>query len=319
MSEKPKTNRRDDAPELIADYACETGENPLWHPMQERLYWTDIPTGRIFRYDPSAQSHEQCYQGRPVGGFTVQADGSLLLFMDRGTIAIWRGDFLFEIVPDIPLERSSRFNDVIADPCGRVFCGTMSHAENKGRLYRLDLDGSLHLLLDCIGCSNGMAFTKDRNGFYYTDSYAREIYLFDYSMDDGSIRNQRVFARFSEADGLPDGATLDAEGRLWSALWDGGCIARLLPGGGIDRRIAIPTRKASSLTFGGADCSDIYITTAGGNTRAEDGPFAGALFRVKGPTPGLPEFCSNIRDPSINLASRTVSLPGKFGIPTRDK
>ncbi len=164
-----------------------------------------------------------------------------------------------------------------------------------------------------------MAFTQDRNGFYYTDSFAREIYLFEYNMDDGSICNRRVFARFSEADGLPDGATLDAEGRLWSALWDGGCIARLLPDGGIDRKIAIPTRKASSLTFGGADYSDIYVTTAGGNIRAEDGKFAGALFRIKGPTSGLPEFYSNVQASSTSLASQTDSLPTKFGIPTRGK
>jgi D-xylonolactonase len=286
--------------------------------MQGQLYWTDISTGRIFRYDPAAGIHEQCYQGRPVGGFTVQSDGSLLLFMDRAAIAIWRDDSLFEIVPGIPEERSSRFNDVIADPCGRVFCGTMSTAENKGKLYRLDLDGSLHPLLDGIGCSNGMAFTKDRNGFFYTDSFAREVYLFDYNIDDGSICNRRVFARFTEADGLPDGATLDSEGRFWSALWDGSCIARLLPDGSIDRKILLPTRKASSLTFGGADYSDIYITTAGGNTKAEDGPFAGALFRVKGQTPGLPEFYSNIQTSSIP-ACKPDSLPTKFGIVTRSK
>ena len=77
-------------PALIADYACETGENPLWHPVERRLYWIDIPTGRLFRYDPATGHHEQCYQGRIVGGFTIQADGSLLLFMDRGTIALWR-------------------------------------------------------------------------------------------------------------------------------------------------------------------------------------------------------------------------------------
>jgi len=283
-----------DKPELIADYACEIGEGPLWHPIERQLYWSDIPNGRLFRYDPTDGTHEQCYQGRPVGGFTVQSDGSLLLFMDRGSVAVWRGGTLIEVIPEILAERSSRFNDVIADPRGRVFCGTMSTAESSGRLYRLDLDGSLQLLLDGVGCSNGMAFTRDSKGFYYTDSFAREIYYFDYNEEDGSISNQRVFARFKEGDGLPDGAALDSDGRLWSAMWDGACIVRLLPNGEIDKRIMLPTRKTSSLTFGGEGYADIYITTAGGHSRVEDGPLAGGLFRLKGQTPGFPEFFSRI-------------------------
>ncbi len=285
-------------PEVIADYSCELGENPLWHPMEHRVYWCDINSGRIFRYDPAAGVHEKCYEGRPIGGFTIQTDGSLLFFMDRGTIAIWRDGVLIEVVPEISSERSSRFNDVIADPCGRVLCGTMSTHESKGRLYRLDVDGSLHLLLEGIGCSNGMAFTLDRKGLYYTDSFAREIYLFDYDVEGGTISNRRVFACFGEMDGLPDGAALDSEGTLWSALWDGSSVVGLLKDGRIGKRITVPTRKVTSITFGGMDYTDIYITTAGGHRKDEDGPFAGALFRMKVLTPGLPEFFSCVEIPS---------------------
>jgi sugar lactone lactonase YvrE len=281
--------------EVIANYACETGENPLWHPIERCLYWCDIPKGRLFRYDPATGTHEQCYQGRPIGGFTIQADGSLLLFMDRGTIALWRDGALTEVVSEIAAERSSRFNDVIADPLGRVFCGTMSTDDCKGRLYRLDLDCSLHPLLEGIGCSNGMAFTLDRKGMYYTDSFAREIYLFDYDIQTAALSNRRVFAHFSENDGLPDGATVDAAGRLWSAIWDGSRIVRLSSNGEIEEEVMIPARKASSLTFGGEDYSDIYITSAAGNSEEVDGPLAGALFRMKAQTPGLPEFFSRIQ------------------------
>lgn len=136
--------------DCIADYCCETGENPLWHPLEKRLYWCDIPNGRIFRYDPASEIHEKCYEGRPVGGFTIQGDGSLLLFMDRGTIANWHDGSLVEVLAEIEAERASRFNDVIADPRGRVFCGTMATNEEKGRLYRLNLDGSLEVVLNNI-------------------------------------------------------------------------------------------------------------------------------------------------------------------------
>jgi D-xylono/L-arabinono-1,4-lactonase len=283
--------------ECLADYGCETGENPLWHPLEKRLYWCDIPRGRIFRFDPATGAHEQCYQGRTVGGFSVQCDGSLLLFMDRGAIANWREGKLTTVLAEIEQERDSRFNDVIADPVGRVFCGTMSSAARKGSLYRLNLDGSLDRVLTGIGCSNGMAFTQDQKGFYYTDSFAREIYLFDYSADDGTLHNQRVFARFEETDGLPDGVTLDAEDRLWSAFWNGACIAQLDATGRIAQKVSLPVPKVSSLTFGGADYRDIYITTAGGHTKLEDGPLAGALFRLKSQARGVPEFYSRIPVP----------------------
>ncbi|HEY9726815.1 MAG TPA: SMP-30/gluconolactonase/LRE family protein, partial [Chroococcales cyanobacterium] len=76
-------------PELIVDSQCHNAEGPLWHPFEQRLYWTDIPRGRLFRYDPATRTHEQIYSGESVGGFTIQEDGSLLLFKARGAIERW--------------------------------------------------------------------------------------------------------------------------------------------------------------------------------------------------------------------------------------
>jgi sugar lactone lactonase YvrE len=299
--------------ECLADYGCEIGENPLWHPIERRIYWTDIPGGRLFRYDAATGHHEQCYAGRPVGGFTIQADGALLLFLDRGTIVNWREGVLTEVVHEVPGELDSRFNDVIADPEGRVFCGTMFTPDRKGRLYRLDLDGSLRLLLEGIGCPNGMAFTHDRKRLYFTDSFAREIYLFDYDIEDGSIANQRVFARFQPSDGFPDGSTLDGEGRLWTAMWDGGCIVRLSADGQIEEILHIPAPKVSSLIFGGDDYRDLYITTAGGNAKITEGPQAGALFRLKAAGQGVSEFFSRI---SVSAATAINSAAPNAHITT---
>lgn len=280
--------------ELIADYACETAENPLWHPIEKRLYWTDIPTGRLFRYDPAANHHEQIYHDRIVGGFTFQHSGGLLLFRDRGNIALWREGKITELLPEIPAERDSRFNDVLADPSGRVYCGTMSSPRSKGRLYRLDTNGSLTEILSNIGCSNGLGFTPDHAALYYTDSDAQEIYRFRYHAHDGALTHREIFATIPTPGQLPDGLTVDVEGRIWSALWDGSAIVCFTPDGQLHSRYPMPTRKISSLTFGGNNLQDIYITTAGGHTRNEDGPTAGALFRVQTQTHGHPEFFSRI-------------------------
>ncbi len=284
--------------ELIADYRCVTGEGPLWHPGEQCLYWLDIPRGRIFRYNPASGTHEQVYQAtEAIGGFTIQSDGALLLFMARGAVKIWRDGRLTTVIEEIPDERETRFNDVIADPVGRVFCGTMRTPERLGRLYRLDLDGTITKLLDGIGTSNGMGFTPDRKQMYYTDTPKREIYRFDYDASTGAITNQRVFVRTPEdpEEGRPDGMTVDADGYVWSARWDGGCVVRYAPDGTEDQRITFPARKVSCPTFGGPDYRDLYVTTAGGDNKDLNGPGAGALFRVRVPgIRGVPEFPSRI-------------------------
>lgn len=291
-------------PELIADYGCVVGENPLWHPDEERLYWVDIDTGRLFRYHPASGQHEQCYAGDPIGGFTLQADGALLLFMARGAVRVWRAGRLTTLIDSIPEEINTRFNDVIADPAGRVFCGTMPvgappsaggpEGGRPGRLYRLDPDLRLTRLLDGIGCSNGLGFTPDRRRLYYTDSIPREIYAFDYDPASGGLSGQRLFARTPAEGGLPDGLTVDAEGGVWSARWGGGSVVRYTPDGAEERRLAFPARRIASLTFGGSDYADLYVTTAGGQDKTAFGPGAGALFRVRPGVRGVPEFRSRI-------------------------
>ncbi|MDA8218356.1 MAG: SMP-30/gluconolactonase/LRE family protein, partial [Dehalococcoidales bacterium] len=144
------------------------------------------------------------------------------------------------------------------------------------------------------GQANGLAFTPDHRQLYLTDTLQRAIYRFDYDADAGTIRNRRVFARVAQTDGLPDGLTVDAEACIWSARWGGGCLVRYLPDGRVDRRLPMPARKVTSLTFGGDSLMDIYVTTAGGDDREANGPAAGALLRLRLGIRGLPEFVSRV-------------------------
>jgi len=284
--------------ELVADYRNPRGENPLWHPLEKRLYWRDMPEpmvrGRMFRYDPAMGSHEQCYEGEPVGGFTIQSDGALLLFGARGSVRIWREGKLTTVIDEIPDERETWFNDVIADPLGRVFCGLHSTKSRLGRLYRLDPDGSLRIVVEGLRTSNGMGFTLDRRQMYHTDTGPREIYLYDYDIATGDLSNRRLFVRTPPGQGSPDGLTVDAEGYVWSALAGGWCVVRYSPEGLEERRIEVPARKVTSLTFGGEDYADIYITTVYAGNRQQDGWGAGALFRARPGVRGLPEFFSRV-------------------------
>lgn len=282
--------------ERVAATACITGECPHWHPDERVVYWTDIPGAKIYRYDPATNETTVAYSGDIVGGFTVQADGSLLMFGAGGKIMRMKDRQVTVVLAGIAAERSTRFNDVIADPVGRVLAGTMPANGRSGRLYRIDPDLRLTEVVTGIGVSNGLGFSPDHRTLYYTDSDpARKIYQFDYNDDTGELSNQRDFLTLDEGDAVPDGLTVDSEGRIWSAHWDGGCVVRYSPDGKETDRIVVPGAvKVSNMAFGGDDYRDLYITTAGADDKGSNGPDAGALFRVRLDVRGVPEFRSRI-------------------------
>jgi sugar lactone lactonase YvrE len=279
---------------MVADYRCALGEGPLWHQQERRVYWVDILTGRVFWYEPATGAHAVFFQGPIVGGFTMQADGSLLLFMEKGGVATLRDGELDYVVHGIRGEENSRFNDVIADPRGRVFCGTMPSKHKSGKLYRLDCDGTLSVVLEEVGCPNGMGFSPDGLKFYFTDTGARRIYRYEYDEETGELGKGEVFVEIPASEGVPDGMVIDQAGHLWSARWGGSAVVRYDAVGVEESRISLPTPKVSSLTFGGEELTEIFITTAGGDNRASDDWAAGCLFSLSLDVAGLPEFRSKV-------------------------
>lgn len=293
-------------PEIIADYECWTGEGPLWHPEEEVVYWLDIPNGRLYQYDPTTTAHDLCYEyDGEIGGFTIQENGDLLLFKDYGRIRPWNKDEGVKqpVTERLPGEGDSRFNDVIADPRGRVFCGSMPFddpGDGGGSLYRIETDGSVHRLEDDLALPNGMGFTPDRQHLYFTETGVDKIYRFRYNQATGELTDREVFIDISEEKGFPDGMTVDRQGYVWSARWNGGCLVRYTPSGEEDQRVQFPAKKISSMTFGGTSYEDAYVTSALGpgegepGTKETEGEGAGALFRFQPSVGGIPEFRSRI-------------------------
>ena len=281
--------------ETVALSRCQLGEGPLWHPAEQCLYWVDITRGRLHSFNPATGKYGTIIEGRPITGLTLQADGGMLLFRDQGRIDVFRdGQITDTILDEIPDERETRFNDVIADPEGRVFCGTMSTDTRPGRLYRLNLDGSYDIMYEGIGCANGMGFTLDLKRMYFTDSTDHVIWICDYDRTDGTLGARRDFAR-TEPPALPDGLTVDAEGNVWSAQWEGARVVCYSPDGRLRREIELPASRITSVAFGGSDLEDLYVTSASdGDNAAEANPAAGNLFRIKGCGKGRPEFVSRI-------------------------
>ena len=285
-------------PEVMVDVPCQTGEGPLWHEDEGVLYWLDIPAGRLYRYDPASGQNEVAYQhDEMIGGFTIQADGSLLLFCSRGAVLHWQDGSITTLIAEIPAEREGRFNDVIADPEGRVFCGTMPRPKGLARLYRLERDGGLTEIFGDIGLSNGMGFRADLTTFYHTDTGHRCIYRLDYDRATGSVTNRAVLLKTPPDEGAPDGMAVAADGTIWSARWGGHALFHYDARGELLGSVPFPVQKVSSVTFGGPDYAVTYVTTACGEgvSRGDEvGHHAGSLFRVDLGARGTAPFRSRI-------------------------
>jgi sugar lactone lactonase YvrE len=279
------------APSVLINLHCELGENPLWNAAAGCLYWTDITGGCVHRLHLETRRHEEIYRGATVGGFTFQADGGLLLFRVND-IARLHGDGRVEVWREFADEGMTRFNDVIADPEGRVFAGAIGRTAESGGVFRFDPEGGVTLLWRGTGCSNGMGFSPDLRTFYWTCSTRRRIYAFDYDRATGSLRNERVLYQGADDEGIPDGLTVDAAGDLWSARWDGFALVRHAPDGRVRERIPFLVAKVSSVCFGGPELDRMFLTTAGGSP--DSGTLDGALFELRTSARGRAEFSSRV-------------------------
>lgn len=278
--------------EIVTDQRCTVGEGPLWHPDDGRVYWTDNVEGAMYRYDPGTDETERFYEDDIVGAFTIQADGSLLLFMEEGRVCHRVDGEMTDVVDGIPRESGMRFNDVIADPRGRVFCGTMDDDPSAGRLYRLDTDGSITEVIESVELANGMGFTPDREGLYLTESNTNTIYEFPYDASTGELGDRTAFSEHS-GPGMYDGLTVDASGAVWSALWDHGALVQHDSEGTVQRTVDVPTRNVTSLTFVGPEFTTAYVTTAA-QRADEDDEVAGALLWFEPGVEGVAEFRSKV-------------------------
>lgn len=296
--------------EKVAEVDAVVGEGPMWDAASGKLLWTDIHTGKLFSYDPSVDRYETIHSGFNVGGFAVNRQGGLAACIWNGVV-LWKSDDEWVRIVDETFEGDPlKFNDVTADPEGRIFGGCYL-GDRPGKLYRIDTDGSVRTVEEGVGCSNGMGYSPDLKTMYYTDSVVRTIYAYDYDRKTGDIGNRRVFVRLADSEGVPDGMTVDAEGFVWTALWFGGCIVRFDPDGKEERRIHLPAYQTSSVMFGGKDLTDIYVTTASflissgtpldptgydwnGYTNGYRG---GGLFRIRQDIRGVEEFQSDFAWP----------------------
>lgn len=270
------------------------GEGPLWHNQTQTLWFTDIEGRGIIQYDPRTGKDKHINRPGRVGGFTFERDGSMVLFEEQRVIHR-ANDGNERVLCEIKEGNRERFNDVKTDPEGRVFVGTMGVEKGDGSLLRVDRGGKWTILMEGVWCGNGPAFSKDKKLFYFSDTLVQKIYVFDYNRKTGNVSNRRLFADVPKEEGMPDGATVDAEDHLWSTRWGGFQAVRYRPDGSVERRITFPAKQVSSITFGGANLTDIYFTSAcHGLDKASPEERGGGLFHLDLGIKGIAEPASRL-------------------------
>jgi len=273
----------------VAPTRSRIGEGAVWDDRDQCLWWVDIPSGLIYRFDPETGENRAYDFGEPVGCLSVRERGGLVLAAKSG---FWFYD------PETDARRhitdpethlpDNRFNDGGTDLQGRFWAGTMKEGgdpEAMGTFYRLDPDLKVTAWKDGFWTTNGLAFAPDGRRMYWSDSNprVRTIFAAEYDPETGTPSAPEVFFDTRDLPGRPDGGTVDAEGHYWQAGIEGWQLYRIAPTGDVVQTIDVPVEKPTKPQFGGRDLGTLFFTSLSlGLAEDRPQPEAGSLFAITG-------------------------------------
>ena len=282
----------------LLDARAILGEGARWDPRTERLVWVDILGRSVHRFDPLTGQDEVFPMPAEPGCALPTDDGRLPVALPDGIHLLDPSDGSVEPWASIPHD-PARFlvNDGYTDAAGRIWIGSVARDAEPGAaaLYRIDPGGRTTLMLREITCSNGVGWSLDGGTMLYVDSTTRRIDTFEFDAAAGTLGARRTFATLPPGPELPDGLTVDVDGGVWVAIWDGGMAIRFRPDGSIERRILIGTPRATSCALGGPGLRTLFVTSA---------------------SVGLPEVDAAATHAGA-LWSLDVSVPGRVAVPVR--
>lgn len=244
---------------------CSVGEGPVWDVATQALFWIDILEKKVFRLDPATGRTRVWSVPNIIGSMAVTQDGNAIVALANGVhrLDLATGECrLLASSPD--LDEQVQLADGKVDRRGRFIVGSSDRGmkEARGKLYALDPGATALRVIDTdIFLANGPCWSPDDRTFYHADSIRKLIYAYDYDIETGTVTNRRPFASTAELGGIPDGATVDAEGHVWSAICEGGRLVRFRPDGSIERQVPMPLRLPGSVMFGGPRLDRLFVPT----------------------------------------------------------
>ncbi|KAM3961187.1 regucalcin [Aphomia sociella] len=287
-------------------------EGPHWSTAENALYFVDITGQKVHRLDGvSGNVTTQYINYGPVSlVVTVKDYPKLILVSSRAEMYFlpWdsaSGEMSLRLVTVVDLGLpDNRINDGKVDAKGRLWFGTMGKEtagvidKDKATLYMMDEHNHEHPeeKVRPVSISNGIAWTSDNKYMFYIDTPTRNIDVFDFELDTGIIRNRRTLFSFqaNNVTGSPDGMTIDTDGNLWVACYNGAKVIKIdSRAGKLLEQHKIEATQVTSVMWGGPDLSTLYVTTSRrGLSPAElaQQPEAGSLFAIYGTgSRGFPE------------------------------
>jgi L-arabinonolactonase len=216
---------------LLVDADNHLGEGPLWDVREQRLYWIDSTAAEIYSCKADGSDVNRYFVPTHIGSMALRERGGAVVALASGLHFYDFDAQTVRLIADPEHdEPETRFNDGKVDRRGRFVAGTMAYDFDRydadrgqrptrsGGLYRLDTNGAVTRLDGGISCSNGPCWSPDNRTLYFTDTYDKLMYAYDYDIETGAASNRRVFASARDMAGTFDGATVDAQGYVWSAL-----------------------------------------------------------------------------------------------------
>jgi sugar lactone lactonase YvrE len=265
--------------EQVTDSVAYHGEGPIWSERWGGLRWVDMLAGDVLSLADDG-AIERRHVGTIAAALRPRSRGGAVIGVERG-FALEGADGTLTRLDELWADGQVRMNEGGCDPDGRFYCGSTAYGQRPGagKLYRLDPDLSVRVVLENVTVSNGLAWGPDGSLAYYNDTATYQISVFDYDKDAG-LTDRRVFVDLSDEAKRPDGLTVDEEGGVWVALSNGGAVRRYAPEGTLDEVIELPARKVTACTFGGPDLDQLFVTTSREDLEPGDDPLAGSLFRA---------------------------------------
>ena len=281
--------------EVVTPTRDELGECPLWDSDSQSVFWIDSHRHLVRRHSPLSGVCREWQLPSAIGSIALCESGRLLVALARELVYLnLETGSLAPIATVTHAADRIRLNDGRTDRAGRFVVGSvvMGRPDKLGVLYQLDAGGNIREVDAGFACVNAISFSPEGDWLYVTDSHTRKIMRYPYDNGTGATGIPEVFTDTAPLDSAPDGAAVDSEGCLWTALVQVGKLARYTAGGKLDRLIDMPVRHVSCPCFGGPQLDILFVTSISnsGNALKDDHPDAGALFAIQGAgVQGLPE------------------------------
>ncbi len=286
-------------PECIWQTKAFLGEGALWVKSLNSIYFTDIKRKKIFTFNTKTKRKKIIKINKEIG-FLSHIKKNIFILGLKGELRIVNlknnkkiKSIFIEI--DKPL---NRLNDGKTDPRGRLWFGSMDNLERNiqnGSLYCLNKNLKLKMVDNKYMITNGPAFINEKN-FYHTDTKKRIIYKIKIDKN-LNILEKKIFKKFVDVEGFPDGMTTDRFKNLWVCHFGGSSISVFNQKGKKIYKIKLPAKNVTNCAFGGANNNDLYITTALKGLKEIDKKkynLSGSLFKVRTNSKGMTSKSFNV-------------------------